>query len=85
LQELPDAASLRDPKTRLQEWLQARKSALPTYELVRTSGKDHRRRFEISCSVAGQPTVTVGESTTRRKAEQQAAKAMLDLIVTNTE
>jgi ribonuclease-3 len=82
IRELPDAEDLRDPKTRLQEWLQARKMGLPDYTLIKTSGKDHKQRFEISCAVDGQPQTTCGESTTRRKAEQKAARAMFDLLTT---
>ena len=80
LQALPDVRDLRDSKTRLQEWLQARKMALPDYTLVKVTGKDHMRHFEISCSVEGQSTATIGQSTTRRKAEQEAASAMLERI-----
>lgn len=74
---LPDVADLRDPKTRLQEWLQARQRSLPVYQLVSVSGREHRQTFEISCSVDGEAQATQGTSTTRRKAEQQAAKRML--------
>ncbi|MGB5491584.1 MAG: ribonuclease III [Woeseiaceae bacterium] len=80
LQELPDAAELRDPKTRLQEWLQSRGMALPNYELARVSGEAHKQRFEITCSVESASRVTGGESTTRRQAEQKAARAMLAIL-----
>lgn len=80
LATLPDAGDLRDPKTRLQEWLQARKLALPVYELVDVQGKDHRRRFRVACSVTELSQVTEGESTSRRKAEQQAARDMLQIL-----
>lgn len=77
LQEFPDVDELRDPKTRLQEWLQARHMGLPTYELTRVSGEAHRQKFEITCSVADLEVQTVGVGTTRRNAEQQAAEGML--------
>ncbi len=80
LQSLPDAADLRDPKTRLQEWLQGRRMALPEYELVSVTGKAHAQRFAVSCSVAEMSHTTDGNSTTRRKAEQQAARRMLAFI-----
>ena len=80
LQSLPDAADLRDPKTRLQEWLQGRKMALPEYELVSVTGKAHAQRFAVTCSVAELSHTTDGNSTTRRKAEQQAARRMLAFI-----
>jgi len=81
LEELPDAEDLRDPKTRLQEWLQARKFALPEYELTGTSGKAHAQRFAVTCTLADLAHVTEGNSTTRRKAEQQAARRMLAIVL----
>ena len=80
LQSLPDAADLRDPKTRLQEWLQGRKMALPDYELVSVTGKAHAQRFAVTCTVDELSHLTDGNSTTRRKAEQQAARRMLAFI-----
>lgn len=78
--DLPDASDLRDPKTRLQEWLQARKMELPVYELVNESGKEHKKQFEVSCTVLSFSAVTSGVSTTRRNAEQQAAREMYRVI-----
>lgn len=80
IMNLPDIADLRDPKTRLQEWLQARKMVLPIYDLVGESGKDHNKRFTISCTVGDRAATTEGTSTTRRKAEQRAAQEMFTLI-----
>ena len=77
---LPDVGDLRDPKTQLQEWLQARKMELPDYELVNASGKDHQQRFTVTCTVQESSAVTEGESTTRRKAEQKAARKMIELL-----
>lgn len=77
---LPDIKDLRDPKTRLQEWLQGRKMPVPNYELVKVSGADHKQRFTVSCTVAEKSAVTSGESTTRRKAEQKAARKMLEVL-----
>ena len=79
--ELPDVGDLRDPKTRLQEWLQARKMALPKYELTDVSGQEHKRRFSVTCTVVEEAMVTDGEATTRRKAEQKAARKMIDILV----
>lgn len=76
LEEFPDAGELRDPKTRLQEWLQARGDGLPEYDLLNVSGKAHRQRFEVTCSVAGKEA-TIGTGTSRRGAEQHAAERML--------
>ena len=80
LESLPDADELRDPKTRLQEWLQARKFALPIYELVEVSGQDHKQRFSVTCTVGEKSQTTRGESASRRSAEQQAARRMLEIL-----
>ncbi len=80
LELLPDADDLRDSKTRLQEWLQARKLSLPNYDLVSVSGKDHRQKFVVSCTVIELSQTTEGKSTSRRKAEQHAASDMLRIL-----
>jgi ribonuclease-3 len=80
LENLPDVENLRDPKTRLQEWMQARKFALPNYELADVSGKAHQQKFVVTCTVNELSQTTHGESTTRRKAEQKAARAMLKIL-----
>ncbi len=80
LESLPDPRDLRDPKTRLQEWLQARGFSLPTYALVEVSGKAHKQRFEVSCTVEGTETEARGVGSSRRSAEQQAAEGMLDAL-----
>ncbi|MDJ0939260.1 MAG: ribonuclease III [Woeseiaceae bacterium] len=78
--ELPDPRELRDPKTRLQEWLQARGRGLPDYELVNVSGKAHRQTFEVRCTVTDSELATDGDGSSRRNAEQQAAERMLVLL-----
>lgn len=80
LEALPDAAELRDPKTRLQEWLQARKHALPVYELAEETGQDHKKRFSVTCFVQEFSRTTQGEAASRRSAEQQAARRMLEAL-----
>ncbi|MGC8504421.1 MAG: ribonuclease III [Acidithiobacillus sp.] len=67
---------LRDPKTRLQEYLQGHGRALPIYELVEEKGQAHERRFVTRCVVSGAEE-TQAEDNSRRKAEQQAAALML--------
>ena len=75
---LPAAESLKDAKTRLQEWLQARSQGLPSYEVVDISGKDHDRTFSVSCTLSGYAaTKTIGLGKSRRRAEQAAAELML--------
>jgi ribonuclease-3 len=73
--EFPDVGELRDPKTRLQEWMQARKMGLPDYELINVAGEAHRQTFRVNCEAEG--LTTNGAGTTRRNAEQQAAEEML--------
>ena len=77
LTQLPDAAELRDPKTRLQELLQSRRIDLPAYDVMSISGKAHQQSFTISCKIEELGLVTQGEGSTRRDAEQQAAREML--------
>lgn len=78
--DLPVGGELRDPKSRLQELLQARKIPLPAYELEKTSGKAHAQTFEVSCSVESLGLKTDGHGSSRRDAEQAAARAMLASI-----
>jgi ribonuclease-3 len=78
LEQLPDAESLKDPKTRLQEWLQARSRPLPRYEVLAEEGPAHARRFSVSCSLADDDSSTFAQAGSRRVAEQQAAAAMLE-------
>lgn len=72
--------SLKDSKTRLQEFLQSRREALPEYRLDRVEGEAHDQTFHISCivSMLDQPTSGVGSS--RRQAEQESARQALDLL-----
>lgn len=71
---------LRDPKTRLQEFLQARGNPLPTYDVESVSGSAHARHFEIVCRLVAPGIEVRGEGGSRRAAEQQAAeKALLAL------
>jgi ribonuclease-3 len=77
LQVFPTVDELRDPKTHLQEWLQARQLGLPVYELVKVTGQAHRQKFEVCCSVNGLETTTSGSGTSRRNAEQDSAASML--------
>ena len=83
LSNLPDAGDLRDPKTRLQEWLQGRKLALPQYELRDVTGKDHKQKFTVSCTVTELSQETEGIASSRRKAEQKAARDMLEILSGN--
>ncbi len=77
LQNIPDLQSLKDPKTRLQELLQARKHTLPQYEVTHVSGKAHDQLFEVSCRIDEPAITTHAKGRSRRKAEQQAAEAAI--------
>ena len=74
---LPDPEQLKDPKTRLQEALQARGLALPEYRIVDSSGPDHARSFRAQCRVNELSIAETGQGTNRRAAEQAAATAVL--------
>lgn len=83
LECLPDAQSLKDAKTQLQEFLQRDRRALPVYEVVDQFGQAHNQTFRVRCSVAldtDQACQTQADGTSRRKAEQSAARAMLDKL-----
>jgi ribonuclease III len=80
LSELPAADSLKDPKTRLQEILQAHGLALPIYTLTAVAGDPHAQSFTVSCEVPVLDTSAVGEGGTRRRAEQLAAAKLLQLL-----
>lgn len=76
---LPAADELKDPKTRLQERLQGRGLALPTYTVERVSGEPHAQHFAVRCEAAALALAAVGEGSSRRRAEQDAAQRLLDL------
>ncbi len=65
---------LKDPKTRLQEYLQAKKFPLPKYDILETSGEAHNQVFYIECKVDGLSYKSLGVGSSRRKAEQDAAQ-----------
>ena len=76
LAALPAADQLKDPKTRLQEALQARQQALPVYDVLAVSGEPHDQKFTVRCTIDN-GLVTVAEGASRRKAEQEAARQAL--------
>ncbi|HVE43869.1 MAG TPA: ribonuclease III [Gammaproteobacteria bacterium] len=79
LLSLSSAASHKDPKTVLQEFLQRHRKSLPVYRVVGIAGEAHQQIFNVSCEVAGAGQV-LGKGTTRRRAEQEAALAMLEVL-----
>jgi len=80
LDRLPSAAELKDPKTRLQEALQAKGLPLPVYTVESTSGEAHNQQFEVSCSVAVLKLKAVASGPGRRRAEQAAASQVLEAL-----
>ena len=81
LESLSGAAALKDPKTRLQEYLQAQRKPLPEYTVTEVSGEAHAQSFRVACTVQDvDVTPSQGEGTSRRQAEQDAAARMLALL-----
>lgn len=80
LQALQDVDLDKDPKTRLQEYLQARGLPLPAYELLDVSGSDHDQEFRVCCSLVKPRSVAEGTGRSIRRAEQAAAKTALGML-----
>jgi ribonuclease-3 len=70
----------KDAKTELQEWLQARKLPVPAYSIVATRGQAHAQTFVVECGVVTLGLSEKGEGRSRRIAEQEAARRMLDTL-----
>jgi ribonuclease III len=71
------AATAKDPKTELQEWLQGRKMQLPIYRVAATLGAAHKQTFDVECEISELGVVERGIGASRRAGEQAAAAAML--------
>jgi len=80
LDDIDDGANLKDPKTRLQEYLQARQKDLPVYQVEQTTGKSHSQIFAVSCRITEPELQGIGSGSSRKKAEQQAAQQILDKL-----
>lgn len=70
----------KDSKSQLQEYLQGKKIELPDYKLVSIEGEAHAQTFKMECVIEKLNITTVGEGTSRRVAEQQAAQLALEAI-----
>jgi ribonuclease III len=68
----------KDPKTELQEWLQARRLSVPSYRIVATHGQAHAQSFDVACVVTALELERVGQGRSRRAAEQDAARQVLE-------
>jgi ribonuclease-3 len=77
----PDTVE-KDAKTRLQEYLQAKRRAKPTYRVVATSGAKQSLVFEVECAVDDLELKATGHGSSRQRAEQQAAGHLLALLGT---
>ena len=77
LNEIDPEQALKDPKTRLQEYLQAYKHPLPEYGILEVGGSQHAQQFKVFCRVLALARESLGTGTSRRRAEQQAARNML--------
>jgi ribonuclease-3 len=73
-------AAEKDPKTQLQEWLQSRRYALPQYSVLATRGAAHEQQFEVECLIRELDLRTTGTGTSRRLAEQEAARSAYDQL-----
>lgn len=82
LTSLPDAQQLKDAKTQLQEYLQRDRQPLPEYEVLEQTGQAHKQTFEVACRVnfRDDPFATRASGSSRRRAEQTAARRMLKTL-----
>ena len=77
LDSVLDTGDQKDPKTRLQEYLQARGDALPNYVVASVEGEPHQQHFKVRCEVESLTGPVVGEGSSRKLAEKQAAQRAL--------
>jgi ribonuclease-3 len=80
LQAVDVSAALKDPKTQLQEYLQAQQRDLPVYEVSQTTGKSHEQVFTVRCDLVDLDLHSQGKGSSRKQAEQQAARKILDKL-----
>lgn len=80
LQDLSLTDTEKDPKTRLQEYLQSIRKSLPSYEVTDVSGEAHNQVFSVQCEIAELEISTAAEGNSRRIAEQRAARKALEIL-----
>lgn len=80
LKNLPEAQTLKDPKTLLQEWLQGQRLERPNYSVINTQGKAHALQFTVRCEIASHELCIEATAQSRRKAEQMAAADALNQL-----
>jgi ribonuclease-3 len=77
MQQVAAQDAVKDPKTRLQEWLQGRRRPVPDYQVTDISGAPHDQHFAVCCQLADDGARAIGQGSSRRRAEQDAAARML--------
>ena len=80
MERLDPGEPQKDPKTQLQEILQARHQRLPEYRILSVKGAAHRQSFEVECRVADAGVAASGTGSSRQRAEQDAARAVLQKL-----
>ncbi|MEH6783855.1 MAG: ribonuclease III [Alcanivorax jadensis] len=80
LQIITPQSAQKDAKTRLQEWLQARKFELPTYQVTQVEGLAPTQTFEVTCELEQMQQTFKAQGASRRKAEQQVAATVLSWL-----
>ena len=80
LEAVSPQSAQKDAKTRLQEWLQARKFELPTYEVTQVEGLAPKQTFDVQCSLDQVQQIFIAQGASRRKAEQEAASLALEWL-----
>lgn len=83
LNGLDPASVSKDPKTRLQEFLQGRRLTLPLYSIIDVTGQAHDQHFRVECAIEELDIRTLGEGSSRRAAEQDAASRAYALARTH--
>lgn len=77
----PHPEALKDSKTRLQEYLQSRALPLPSYTVESVEGEPHAQHFRVQCRVDSLGRSALGEGSSRRRAEQEAAQRVLEQLL----
>ncbi|MEM1002728.1 MAG: ribonuclease III [Bacteroidota bacterium] len=80
--QLPQADELKDPKTRLQEYLQSQQINVPAYSVLDEWGEGNDKHFKVECFIRSLSKKTFGEEKSKKKAEQIAAYEMIQLLQT---
>lgn len=81
LEELPEIDELKDPKTRLQEYLQSRQIDVPSYIVLKEWGEGNNKRFSVKCIIKELDINSEGEEKSKKKAEQLAASKLLKSLL----